>query len=473
MFQKLILMSVILAALGCRSTGTNTASQPILKPEDVPFQLRAYQTEKLKNGLTLLWIPDASLPYVSLQLMLKSGSAQDPAGKEGLASFTAEMLDHGTKSRTAPKIAEALESIGADFGVEVTADYMVAGASSLSFNRDQMLALFNEIILQPSFPNEEIERERKNLSAGLHKIADKPDRFSEFILPNFVFGSKHGYGHPSSGTLRSVKSFTRADLVNFYADQFTPDNAVLAIVGQYDDAFKSSLSKTFEAWSGQSKNRLAIGEFPQWSGTEVLLVDRPDLKQAQVHIVVKGVTRDAPEYLDVRAATKILGESFGSRLFEEIRSKRGLTYGIYSRFEPREKPAMLGIYTYTRLDKLDETVRETLNVYRKFIKDGVTPAEVAIIKEQTRGQFPLIIETPEALARQMLILERYGISVDYLKDFFRNTEGMTQASINAAITKYFSPENIRILIYAPKAVAEPVLKPLGKLEIKDYRSYLQ
>ena len=396
--MKQILFIVITALLtaSCSSTPPVAESSTAGKA----FQIRKFETQTLKNGLVVMWLPDQSLPYVSMQMLVKTGSSADPVGKEGLAGFTASMLEKGTVKRNAERISEDLEQIGAEFSVGVEPDYTMAGISSLSFDKDNTLDQFREILLTPNFPAGEIERYRKLTLGGLLKLADQAQGFSEYLMQPFLFGN-HPYGHEASGSPKSIKTFTKSDLHRFYSAHFIPGNSVLAVVGQYDSSFKNSVIRAFEGWKAQPVPPNDIPDFPSWTGLEMLLVDRADLNQAQIQIGAKGVPRNIPEYLELRAALKILGESFGSRLFEDIRVRRGLTYHIHSWFDPRLKSGPMGIYTFTRIDKVGETVEETLKTYRKFISEGVTGAEVDMIKALMKGQFPRTFETPEALAKQL------------------------------------------------------------------------
>jgi zinc protease len=436
------------------------------------FKIREFKTETLPNGLQVIWIPNPSLPYVSLQMMVKSGSSQDPVGKEGLADFTVSMLKKGTTHRSANRIAEDLEQIGGDFGAGAEPDYSSVTASALSFYKDDLLKQFSEIFLNPSFTNAEIERLRKQIFASLQKLADRPEDFSEHLMTEFLYG-KHPYGHDPSGRMRSIAGIKRTDLQKYYNANYTPENSIMAVVGQYDDAWKKSLVKAFSGWKKKAVDNKEIPEFPTWKGKELLLVDRGDLNQAQIQIGFKGVPRNVPEYMQIRAALKVLGESFGSRLFEEIRVKRGLTYHINAWFDPRLKSGPMGIYTFTRNDKIGETVEETLKTYKKFVDGGITNSEMDVVKAYMRGQFPRNFETAEALGYQLLMLNRYGISTDYLTHYLEHLDAMTKDSVNATIKKYFDADNLRILVYAPKDKAEASLKKLGKLEIKNYKEFLQ
>jgi zinc protease len=471
MTKRILTLLAVMTLVACSSAGKKAESAPAAKSDNA-FHLRPYETETLPNGLTILWIADNSLPYVSLQMMIKSGSSQDPSGKEGLATFTSVLLEHGTGQHKSTQIAQELEQIGSGFDVEVQPDYTIASTSALSFYRDTDLALFREILLSPTFPQNEIELQRKISLAGLNKLPDHPEDFAEYLMPRYLYGV-HPYGHQPVGTVSAIKALKRTDLTGFYGQHYTPGNSVLAVTGQFDSAWKQEVIKAFSDWKAKADTPIDIPDFPSWKGTQFLLVDRGDLNQAQIQIGFKGFARSIPDYMDVRVALKILGESQASRLFVDIRAKRGLTYSIGSWFDPRLKTGPMGIYTFTRVEKVGETVEQTLNTYRLFVKDGVTDEEIKNTKDMMRGQFPRIFETPEALARQLLILNRYGISDNYLKSYMSALNNVTRTSVNDVIKKYFDPENLRVLVYAPRKAAEAPLKALGPLEVKGYKEFLQ
>lgn len=439
---------------------------------DSTFKLRASEWQDLPNGMKILWVPDNALPYVNLKLMVKSGSAQDPAGKEGLASFTASMLERGTNKHSALQISQGLEQLGSSFWASTDADYTMLNSESLSFNKDETFNWFTEIVMRPSFAHAEIEKLRKLTLGSLQRIGDDPGDFAGFLMARYLFGA-HPYGHNSVGLPKAVRSLRKVDLQKYYNTAFTPENSVLSVVGQYDQEFRDKIVKTFSAWSKKPTAPKAIPEFPAWKGTQLLLVNRADLNQAQIQIGFKGVPRNASDYMELRAALKILGESFGSRLFEEIREKRGLTYSISAWFDPREVAGPMGITTFTRVDKVSETVGETLKTYRLFAKEGVTSNEVDNVKALMKGQFPRIFETAEAVAYQLLILHRYGVSEDYFTNYMKNLEAIDKTKINAAIKRYFDPENLKILVYAPKDKTQASLAPLGPVEVKEYKEFLQ
>ena len=475
--KRLFLIAISAWLAGCSTSTTKpqdpaARSAPSASADASGFHLRPYTMQTLPNGMKILWIADNTLPYIDMRMMFRTGSSEDPVGKEGLAGFTTLMLQKGTSKHTALQLADNLEQYGSSFDADVQSDYTLVGISSLSFYKDQALNQFREIVTTPVFPITELERNRKLTLESLQKLADHPEQFSEYLMPHFLFGS-HPYGHEASGRASAIRSLKKADLQNFYNEHFTPGNATLAVVGQFDDSFRKSVVDAFSGWNSKGVTAKAIPDFPHWNGLESLIVDRPDLNQAQIQIGFKGVPRNIPEYLDLRAALKILGESFGSRLFDEIRVKRGLTYHIRSWFDPRLNSGPMGIYTFTRVDKAGETVEQTLKTYRKFVQDGVSDKEVEIVKNLMRGQFPRTFETPNALALQLLILDRYGVGSDYLTNYYAHVDALSKDSINATIKKYFDPMNLRILVYAPRNKVEDSLKKLGKLEVKSYKEFLQ
>ena len=175
-----------------------------------------------------------------------------------------------------------------------------------------------------------------------------------------------------------------------------------------------------------------------------------------------GISRKDPDYLKLRVANTILGAGFIGRLFTEIRAKRGLTYSIYSYFDSREVPGPFVISTFTRPDKISEMIRETLKVYSDFSK-GVSESEVKDAVAYLKGSFPQIIETSDDLARQLLILYRYGIDPDYLKDYMNNVSKIDHKELNAIMSKHFHPDKVTVVVTGPPG-GEVGLEMFGKLE---------
>lgn len=439
---------------GCATSVTST------------FKIKPYEEYTLDNGLEVILIKDETLPAVSMTMLVKSGSSQDPSDKAGIGHMTSELLDKGTTRRSASKIAEELAAMGAEFSASTDNDYSMFTARSLSDYETALIELFAEIVTQPSFPNPEIAREKKQLLSVIQKLVDEPRGFTNLAHEHFLYGG-HPYGQPAFGTRKSVQEIRKKDLVKHYLQNFRPNNSILAITGDFDaKAIRQKIAFSFGNWQSRELKSIALEQATPLSGTHILVVDKKGLNQAQIRFGHLGITRKDPDFLNLRIASTVLGGAFHSRLMDEVRVKRGLTYGITSQFDPRLGQGPFLISTFTRNDKVGDTVGTTLKTLKEFIANGITEDELASAKQLLKGQFPRSLETSEALAGNMLILKYYGISYDYLQNYFSMVDALTVSSVNQAIKKHFSADNILITLYTDSSETLQQLKPFGEVELK-------
>lgn len=448
---------------------TGCSSMPLGSGGQV--QLKSYQEAQLKNGLKVLLMKDSTLPYVSYTMLLKSGTTADPQGRSGLASMTASLLERGTSKRNAEQLAKSLDQIGADFSVSVANDYTIAGASGLSFHQQSLLADFAEILTEPSFSATEIEKVRALTIAGIRQSADNPAGFVGTIYDDFIYGD-HPYGTRTSGTLQDVRRIRKKDIIKHYVTHYRPNHAILAIVGSYSDSILEDLEKAFESWTPRDLEPIQVPQFPEIKNINLQLVHKADLQQTQIRFGNKGIQRSHPDFLVLRLANTILGGAFASRLVDEIREKRGLTYTISSYFDARLYEGPFTVSTFTRHEKVKETIEETLKTIQLFREKGVTEQEVKDAKALLKGSFPRAIETPEALAQNLLILRFYNIPDSYLTNYIRDVEKLTVAQVNQAIKKYFDATNMKILVFSAKEKVLSDLKTIGPVEVKNYQDLL-
>ncbi len=447
--RRFFVLSFLLALLsGCQSFQKQS------------FSPMAHQVEDLDNGLKILWIEDGKIPYFSMNLMIPVGSAWDRDGKEGEASLVASLLDKGTKERSATQIAEDLEFLGLSFGASVDEDFTTVGISGLSVHSEKAINEMFDLLMHAEFKDSEVKRQVALTEAQVQRGFDKPSVVASVALEKEIY-KNHPYSKLSSGSLSSLKGMKRSDLMDFYGRAYHPDHAVLAVVGKFGDAEKSQIRKLYSTWA---RSKTAIGKLPEPTepGRRVIYIEKPGLKQAEVRFGHLGISRKDPDYLKLRVANTILGAGFIGRLFTEIRAKRGLTYSIYSYFDSREVPGPFVISTFTRPDKISEMIRETLKVYSDFSK-GVSESEVKDAVAYLKGSFPQIIETSDDLARQLLILYRYGIDPDYLKDYMNNVSKIDHKELNAIMSKHFHPDKVTVVVTGPPG-GEVGLEMFGKLE---------
>ncbi len=463
MFQmRLILTLVFLSlTLGCATGGSSSK-----------FEIRSYKEAKLKNGLRVLFVEDRSLPSISFLMLVKTGSSADPEGQSGLTSLVTSLLDKGSSKRSTLQIADSLGQYGGSFGASVSHDFAMASASALSFHEDQLLTDFVEIVTEPAFSQNEVNRMKQQTVARLKKIVDDPSDFAGVMFEDYLF-SGHPYSKNPAGTAKDLSKISRKHIIRHYLQNFRPNNAMLAVVGNYSPKILDKLNQKFSQWEARDLEPQAEVNIAKSAGLKVRILDKADLKQSQVRIGHIGIRRSEPDFLALRLANTILGGAFSSRLVHEIREKRGLTYSIGSYFDARKLEGPFIISTFTRNDKVGETVKESIRILKEFKDKGVTEDEVRDAKAYLRGTFPRSLETPEALAQNLLYLRFYGVPDSYLTNYLRDIERLSASAVNKAIAKHFKPENLSILVYSPRAGASAQLKDLGALEIKSFKEFLQ
>ena len=411
------------------------------------FQLRAYQEVNLENGLKILFIEDKSLPRVSLQLLVKVGALQDPQNLIGLNYLTANLLDQGTNLRNSPQLAEDIDQMGTAFSVSAGHDFSLFSMDALTQDRERMIQTFYEILTVPSFNENEIRRLKGQMLAQIQKRQDNPssyvdDQFDAFIFKNHPY-SQAPYGQPSS-----IQKIQKTDLLRHFLKFYRPNNSTLAVSGDLDAEFQEQVVQLFSAWSSRELSPIEPLAVAEEKGFRVELVSKPGLTQTQIRMGHVGISRNDPNYLSLRAANLILGGAFASRLNQRVRDDLGLTYSISSSFDAKTLPGAWAVSTFTRHEKVEETVRETLAVLKQFQAEGIKQEELDAAKALLKGQFPLAIETVDRLAYNLLALRYYGVPDTYLSDFNKLTDRLSLKEINQLIKTNFRTEDMKIMIYS-------------------------
>lgn len=433
------------------------------------FQMRPFQEETLSNGLRVIFIPEKSLPKLSMQMLFFTGSIHEPADRAGINALVASLLKEGTEKLSAPEVAEAFARIGVDYYSSPGPDYTLVGASGLSLYPREFLDLFGDMVMKPKFAGKEITRIKSAMSAELVKFRDEPTSFADLVFSREVFGD-HPYSYPVLGTLEGLMAAQRADIVKFYRRHYRPDQAILAVTGQFSDEVKEKVRAKFGAWKAAGQAVVAEERSPiDKVGKTLKLVSKRDLKQAQIRVGHLGLRRTDPDFMALRMANLILGGAFASRLNQRVRDDLGLTYSIRSESDARLQRGLFEVSTFTRNEKTAETIRETLGVLQHFVQKGVTANELEAGKALMIGQFPTSVETAELLAVNLMILRRYGIGDDYLTRFILNVNALTVDQVNKAIRKHLQPDRFKIVVYANKKAVLKDLKTFGSWKVEELK----
>lgn len=435
------------------------------------FELRPYKEVTLSNGLKVLLVEDNTLPYFSMKLLVRSGASADPIASSGVASIVGELLNKGSTKRDAMQLADAMGNIASSLDVEVGQDFTLIGASTLAPYRQALLQNFSEMVTEPSFAEAEVRRVQKQVLSALQKTVDDPSNFAEVMFDSFLYGT-HPYARRVMGRKHDVQRVRRKNVIKYYLAYYRPNNAQLAVVGHLGPDIIGELEGAFKAWTSRDQKIASFPEVPPVMGVQIQLIDKGDLAQTQIRIGHPGIKRTDPDFLKLRVANMILGGAFRSRLVDEIRDRRGLTYSISSEFDARLDKGPFTISTFTRNDKVGETVGETLKVVQEFRDRGVSAKEVEEAQALLRGMFPRALETAEKTAQSLLALRFYGVADSYLTDYLSDIGKISTEEVNEVVKKHFRPDGLKVLVYGSKSKILDQLRPIGVVQVMNYKEFI-
>ncbi len=457
LFIAAVVLGSIFSAISCSSLKKSTQSAR-------DFQLRSYQEETLANGLKIIFIDDSALPKISLNLLVKVGALNDPSSLEGLNLMTAGLLDQGTATRSATQLADEFAQLGTQVSQSGDYDYSTVVTHGLATSKEKLLELFTDVVMNPSFQGKEIERVKAETTAALKQMVDNPGGYADLKMNEVLFAS-HPYALPTMGTEASVKKIRQADVNRHYLRYYRPNNSILAVTGQLTNEFRKKVKDAFAVWQYQEVNSPSRITPADSEGAPILLVSKAGLKQTQIRWGQLGIRRSDPAYMKLRLANIVLGGAFASRLNQKVRDDLGLTYSISSHFDARQDLGSFEISTFTRNEKVGETIRATQNVIKEFRK-GITSKELAAAKAYLVGQFPAVVETSDRLASNLMILRYYGVPDTYLSDFFKNVNSISLSDVNSIIDQYIQPQKMKVLVYADQEKVVSQIKELGPFSVK-------
>lgn len=431
-----LLAIILLGGLFVWLTEKNITVEP---SNDHQIDIRTWQTSK---GSKVVFVRASELPMLDVRIVFDAGSARD-GELPGLASFTSHMLDKGAGEWTTDQIAERIDSIGASISSSSERDMAVLSLRSLTDETIQKkaLATLQAILQQPRFPEQEIERERKQLLISLQNQQQSPGQIVDKLFYQTLYGS-HPYATPPSGTMDSARKLNRQAMIKFYKQYYVASNAVIAMVGDIDEARAKQIAEQLTSAlpkGNKAKRVQAVSDLPKAS---TVTHQHPS---TQTHIMMgqPGMMRGDKDYFALYVGNHILGGSgFSSRIVDEVREKRGLAYSSYSYFIPmRDKgPFLLGLQTKnTQAEEALKVLRETLE---KFIKEGPTADELDHAIKNITGGFPLRIDSNKDIVGYLAMLGFYDLPLDYLQTFNNNIRQITRERIMQAFQSRVQPERM-------------------------------
>ena len=406
----------------------------------------------------MLFVSAPELPMFDLRVTFAAGSSHD--GQQlGVAMLTNAMLNEGIAGKDVTQIAEGFENLGAEFGNGAYRDMAVVSLRSLSApeQRTPALALFSEVIGRPTFPEESLARIQNQLLAGFEQQKQNPGKLASLALFEHLYGS-HPYAHASEGNAQSIPAIDSTALRAFHARAYSAGNAVIALVGDLSRSEAEAIAKQVSNAlpQGPAIAKLVQAEPPKAARQHI------EFPSAQTTLMLAqlGIDRQDPDYPALYLGNQILGGGgFGTRLMEEVREKRGLTYGVYSGFSPMQARGPFMINLQTRAELSEGTLQLVQDILRQYLAEGPTQQELDNAKRETAGSFPMSTASNADIVGQLGAIGFYDLPLTQPEDFMAQVQAQTVDSVKAALQKHLSAEDLLIVSAGPTVAQEALPAP--------------
>ncbi|HSC29519.1 MAG TPA: pitrilysin family protein [Vicinamibacterales bacterium] len=423
----------------------------------------------LPNGLHLIVLEDRRVPRVTFQLLMPgAGGYYDPADLPGLAGVTAAVMREGTTTRSSQQLSEQLESIAATLSVSAgisTSEASVSG-SCLTEDVGTLFELFADVLLNPSFPEDELARYRQRTKAGLIQ-----QRSSAGFLGNEMFAKVLYGNHPAgrvSTTPEALDKVTRAALVEAHRTRYVPDHAVLAIAGDISQAEAQKLvASKLGAWKRAGTPAPAVAQPPDPESPRVYFVARPKSVQTNLVVGAPGIERLDPDYDALEVMNKILGGGPSGRLFMVLREEKSYTYGAYSGVSATRWRGTWQATTEVRTEVTEPALRDLLAQVTRMRDEEVPVKEFRDQQRSLVASFALSLENPQQMIGYYVTSWRFSLPADYWDKYPERVMAVTQAQVQAVARKYLNPSRLQIVAVGEPGKVGEILKGFGPVETYD------
>ncbi|HJQ41050.1 MAG TPA: pitrilysin family protein [Thermoanaerobaculia bacterium] len=438
-------------------------------PPGTPRETKVPQpVEKtLANGLRVIVVPKPGLPLVAARLMIKTGAAADPKGRDGLAQLTATVLTKGTKTRTAEEIARGVEALGATMTADAAWDFTAIDVSVMSANLAKSLEYVADVSRNATFKGDELDRERARILDSLQVTLEEPASVAAIVASRLVYGDAP-YAHNLAGLPATLQKIGRSDLVTFHRAYYRPNNAVLVFAGDVtaEDAFALA-QKLFGGWArGAAGFSLPASGGLKPAAPRVVVIDMPEAGNTAVVIAGRGIRRSDPDFSKAIVANMVLGGGYSSRLNQEVRIKRGLSYGANSAFEPR---ADVGPFTATAQTK-HESAPELAQLMRseldRLATTDVPETELVPRKAAVIGGFAFSLETTAGIVNRMAALALYGQPLSEINQYVPKMQAVTPEEVRKFAGSHLASKDFSVILAGnAKEFLEPLQKQFSDVEV--------
>lgn len=436
---------------------------------------------KLPNGLTVLVLEQHKLPTVNFRMWIGAGDMEDPKDAPGLAGFTAEMLREGTAHRTSAQLAADVDNLGATLDAfagnqfpSFSTTKTSVTASGLAASAGQVLDLMSDVVLNPAFSAEELEKYKQRQLAELEQQRSQPFSLAQEKLQQALYGD-----FPASVTLptaESIKATTPERLKEFHDRYYVPSNALLGVVGDVkQDEIMALIRKSFGDWKGKPVTKPDWSHLAPASAAKIYLVDRPDSVQTNLVAGAYGARRVDADFIPLYVMNRVLGDGPQARLFLNLREAHGYTYGAYSRLGDDEYREPWVANTEVRNAVTDGSMEQLMVEFKRIRDEKVPDSELDEARHSIVSNFALSLEQPGQLLVRMMQVQDYGLPADYWDQFPVKVAKTDAGAVQAAARKYLDLDHLQVVAVGDakqpgndqKQSIRDVLAKYGTVEVYD------
>jgi zinc protease len=421
----------------------------------------------LANGATLLHAQQGQIPVVTLMLVVHAGAEHDARATSGIAQLTARALEAGTLTRSADRLAWEIELLGAELEVSVLWDCAAISVTVPSDKAEPALALLADIVTNPAFAEDEIERLKGEQLSEIEQRRAEPRALASDMAIGFIFAPDVPYARPIVGTPASVKHLTVEHVRSFYQQHWLPGNAALVAVGDITHERATALARQLESWTGGTGEMVEFDVASPVERAQIFLVDREGSVQSELRVGHVGLPRSTPDYFSVGIANGVLAGVFTSRLNMSLREEHGYTYGVRSAFAFRKHAGPFLIQTAVESDVTAAALQELLAQTKRLLEEGASEEEVLATREYLAGVMPLEMQTTGQMADRIADIFVYGLADDYLPQHRAAMLAVSREEANRAARDHIKPDQFAITIVgdAKSIESEIAALEIGPIEV--------
>ena len=473
--NRILIYICVFLIVSCTNTKTTTnsgesvltttkldRSQPPKAGPAPEIKIGEYQSFKLDNGLNVYVVENSKLPRVAFSLRID----RDPiveGNKAGYSSVAGSLLSRGTTTKTKAEIDEATDFIGASLATSSSGMY----GASLTKHSDELLSIMEDVLLNPSFPQDELDKIIKLQVSNIASAKEDPAEIISNIRALVLYGADHPYGELVNE--KTIENITREDVVNYYRNYWSPKSAHLAIVGDITVAEAKVLAnKYFGNWSGDNLPKHNYERPVEPKENTVVLVDRPQSVQSEIRVSYPiDLKLGDKDFFAVTLMNQILGGGASSRLYKNLREDKAYTYGIGSGFSTDKVIGRFSAGGSVRNEVTDSAVHEILYELENIAENGVTENELKEVKAYITGSFARSLESPQTIASFAINTAVNNLEEEFYADYLKKLDAVTVADVNAAAKKYIKPNNAYIIVVGKASEIENKLKKFGPIVYYD------